>query len=500
MNDHDPQLGGSGMTFVQREYPWMIYQYTGIIALSSLAMGYTVSNIITAILYIPVSIPLNTLATTMVISLILVGGFIGTFVSGFVADCWGRRSVLALSGVVGLIATVGTGLATKSWQLILGRFLSGLATGATSVMTGLFLAETCPPDVRGRLQGYGHLAGWVGGIMAHLVGIIMIFTLPPHYSWRLIFFTGVLFYLPALILTLYYLPESPRWLIVNGKHSDAAREILRGVYGPANADVMEDEFQNMQHSITKRTEQAQGKELFKREYRRPLMMACVVQTLQQLSGNNVITFYSAIILHRLGFTREESVLLTGLSIIPQVLIIWYVVHQLDRIGRRRPLLYSLFGSGLSLVLLAAVSAFGKVGRMITWLSLVGILLNRIFFSVGLGPLPTVVTAEILPYAVRGRGLSATMSIAEVIKIIFVMAFLPLVGVLNVAYLYGFLAISMFVGFLYILLVLRETRGKSIDVTTAATTPLELPVSMIKVLRENKTLPEDQEAHKTDSIE
>lgn len=122
---------------------------------------------------------------------------------------------------------------------------------------------------------------------------------------------------------------------------------------------------------------------------------------------------------------------------------------------------SIIGTGLSLAILSAVMQI-RSHSVSTWLSLVGILLNRIFFSVGLGPLPTVVAAEILPFPIRGRGLAAAIATGEIVKIISVTTFLPLTKAIHPSYLYGSLSLIMFVGFASTLALLTETKGKPLD--------------------------------------
>lgn len=148
--------------------------------------------------------------------------------------------------------------------------------------------------------------------------------------------------------------------------------------------------------------------------------------------------------------------------LPQVIIIWIVVHNLDSMGRKGPLLISLAGIAASLYILAAVMQIHP-HKTCTTLSLIGILLNRIFFSVGIGPLPIVVSAEILPSAIRGRGLAVAMGLSGSIKILAVTAFWPIINAAHPTYLYLTLAIITTVGLVYMAISLGETTGTPLDV-------------------------------------
>ena len=448
---------------------WYIYLYTLVVCMSGFAGGYTVGNIGPTILYIPKVIALSTFETTLVVSMVLIGALAGTLLSGAMSDRLGRRAVILISGLFGVASAILLTFAESTRELIIGRFLAGVAVGAASVASGLFLAETSPASIRGRLQGYGNLSGWVGGIVAHLVGFGAIYVAPAATSWRLIFAIGGLYYIPALLLTVTFLPESPRWLMSQRRDDEALRLLYR-IHGPCGKDQVAEEYRCMQKGINLEGPNSSGiKELLRPEYSWPLFLSFALQVLQQFSGNNMISFYSSIILHDLGFGREASVLVAGLCIIPQALIIWLIVHALDKIGRRIPLLVSMVGSGLSLIVMASVVQNPAAGNgcsssasLNMWLSLAGILLNRVFFSIGLGPLPTVVAAEILPFRIRGKGLAAAIGMGEVCKIISVTAFLPLTQAISPSYLYGGLAVGMFAGFASMVGCLYETKGSQLD--------------------------------------
>jgi SP family arabinose:H+ symporter-like MFS transporter len=301
----DPQL--------PEGYPWPIYQYTWLIAISAFACGFTIAGMGPAILYIPTSIPLSTAETTMMVSVVLFGALPGTFAAGWLGDRWGRRPVIIASEILGAISTTCMALSQQSWQLIVAHGMAGIALGAFSVCAGLFSAETSPPELRGSLSGYGQLAGWVGGIMAYLFGLLLIFTVAPDLTWRLIFGGAALCFVSAAIVLVWLLPESPRWLIHRGRDNDALK-ILHRIYGVGREHQAHSEYQIIKAYVEDTGKQPQSyRDFGKQENRRPLVMALLLYALHQLSGNNMITFYSSIILHELGLTAEMSILATYLT-------------------------------------------------------------------------------------------------------------------------------------------------------------------------------------------
>lgn len=291
-------------------YPWAVYKYTIIVSLSGFASGFTIGSLGPTVLYIGNSIKLSWLEMSIFVSIVLVGALFGTFLSGIASDRFGRKWILVISGLVGLIASCCSAVAQNSVQLISSRFVCGVAVGATTVVAGLFSAETSPTDIRGSLQGYVHLAGWVGGILANFLGIIVIEVTSPSLCWRINFLLSGICYIPAITWTLWKLPESPRWLVSKNRDEEAL-ELLRGIYGPGREQQVHTEYKIMQQFSGQRSNLcSSGREFFNKTNRRPMFIAMVLQALQQLSGNNMITFYSTIILNDLGFTPKMSVILT----------------------------------------------------------------------------------------------------------------------------------------------------------------------------------------------
>lgn len=416
------------------------------------------------ILYIPESFALSVTETTLIISIILFGMLLGSFAGGSLSDVFGRRLMLGMSEILGCIAAIVGAFSVGTWMLILGRFLTGLAIGTATVVVGLYLAEVSPTRIRGAIQGYGELAGWVGGIASMIIALPIVMNMDNEVSWRLVFLLGAVTYLPAITLTFIFLPESPRWLVLKGR-DDEALQLLQRIYGECNQDELEKELRILKtYASHQHAQKTSIKDFWRKENRHGLVITIILHVLQQLCGNNILSHYSSIILHDLGFMREMSIMMTALSMLPQVILIWVIVHNLDSIGRKTPTLVSIAGTAISLVILAAVMQIHP-HQVCSHLSLVGIFLNRVFFSIGLGSLPIVISAEILPSAIRGRGLALALALSGFLKIIAVTAFWPIINAAHPAYLYSSLAVIMIIGFIYVAVEMGETMGTPLDATT-----------------------------------
>lgn len=291
-------------------YPWTCYKYVLIVSTTTFYSGYMIGLLSAVILYIPASFKLSVLETTLIVSTILIGMLLGNLFCGVLGDPMGRRPILGISGIVGILAATLSGFAPGTWAIILGRLLTGLTIGMNTVAAGLYLAEISPSGIRGAVQGYGELAGWVGGILANLLALPIVIYLDERMSWRIIFFIGALLHIPAILLTFIALPESPRWLFLHGQEAKA-QAIMESIYGDDKRDELERELEILKEYATQqRLRENSFGDLFKKENRHAVAIAFLLHVLQQLCGNNIISYYSSIILHDLGFVKELSIGMT----------------------------------------------------------------------------------------------------------------------------------------------------------------------------------------------
>jgi MFS family permease len=281
-----------------------------IVSITAFYSGYMIGLLSAVILYIPFSYELSVMETTLIVSVILLGMLLGNLASGMVGDRLGRRPILVISAMIGLLAATLSGFAPSVWAIIIGRLFTGLSIGLNSVGAGLFLAEIAPSKIRGSLQGYGELAGWVGGILANLCALPIVIYLDKTVSWRIVFLIGAVLHIPAIVATLFALPESPRWLVLH-QREDEALKVLKTIYGPGEDEQLQKELEILKdYAGQQMQEQSSFGALLKKENRHAVLVALILHLLQQLSGNNIITYYSSIILHDLGFVREMSIGMT----------------------------------------------------------------------------------------------------------------------------------------------------------------------------------------------
>jgi SP family xylose:H+ symportor-like MFS transporter len=323
----------------------------------------------------------------------LIGTIIGSLAAGAPSERFGRRPVLFATALTFLVSALGCA-ATGTWALLVGfRFLGGIAVGAASVVSPLYIAEIAPARSRGRLVAVsqlnvvlGILGAYLSNWAIHRMGML------GDDSWR--WMLGIQALPSALFfLLLFRIPESGRWLAKQGRE-DEARRVLEQL-GEADPDG---ELREIRASLDGGP--AAGGSLFQKKYALPVVAAFLVATFNQISGINALIYYASDIFVRAGASRDsallQSVAIGGTNFVFCVL----AMGVIDRIGRR-PLLI-VGGLGCSLCLGVVAWAFQRPDGG-GWLVLACLIGHIGFFAFSQGAVIWVFISEIFPNRVRTQG-------------------------------------------------------------------------------------------------
>ncbi|MCY0881113.1 MAG: MFS transporter, partial [Firmicutes bacterium] len=210
-----------------------------IAAFGSLLFGYDTGVISGAILFLKTAFHLSPVIEEIVVSIVLAGAVVGAAAGGFLTDRYGRKRIIIGAAGLFMLSALLTALAPNLTVLITGRVLVGIAIGIASFTSPLYISEVAPAKIRGALVSFSQLALTVGIVVAYLVD----YALSAHADWRAMFAIAVV---PALILLIgmLFLPESPRWLLKEGRMVQAMRALTR-IIGAAAAQ----EVKNIQKSL-----------------------------------------------------------------------------------------------------------------------------------------------------------------------------------------------------------------------------------------------------------
>lgn len=278
-------------------------------------------------------------------------------------------------------------------------------------------------------------------------------------------------------LVMSYLPETPRWLVHRG-YNEKAMQVLTGIYGDEHEAHIIQQFQLLcERKDHKEPLCLSIGEILDPRYRRALLIAAALQFFQQFSGNSAIVYYSTLVFHQLGYNNSQALLYNALACIPQFIVLVYVVFTLDQHGRKPALLISEMGIGVSLIIIALATGLENYGVQF-YMLLAGIVLHRAFFASGMGPVPTVLVSETLPFHIRGRGLALALSINWGLNFL-VTATFPFFFAFSPAFVYWVFSACAFVGFAFVYIYVIETKGASLEkieeMTTSGNSP-EQPLS------------------------
>jgi len=421
-----------------------------IAAIGGLLFGFDTAIVAGATRYFKDQFALTSLREGWAVSVVLIGCMFGAGISGSVSDRIGRKRLMLISAVLFFVSALGCALPRTVVQFVVFRFVGGLGIGSASILAPLYIAEVSPARIRGALVSVNQMAIVTGILLAYFVNWVFAGTGPSN--WRWMYGMGAV---PAVafFLLLLRVPESPRWLVKKGRESEAL-DVLDRVNDPETAAV---EVRRIRETIA--LEKGSVGELFKPGFRKPLIIAVVLAVLQQVTGINAILYYAPRIFERAGFERVSAI---GQSaVVGAVNLIFTVVAivLVDKVGRKPLLLAAAAGMGISQILIG--SAFGSEafsGYFILSLILVYIA----FFSMAMGPIVWVILSEIFPTSVRGGAMAIATVFLWIADFAVTLTFPVIADRLNESAAFLFYAAMCGIAFFFILLVLPETKGKTLE--------------------------------------
>ncbi len=375
-----------------------VVSVTLIAALGGLIFGFDTAIVAGATRYMKERFALDALQEGWTVAVVLIGCMFGAGLAGPVSDRIGRRRFMLVSAVLFLISAAGCALPRTLAQFMAFRFVGGLGIGSAAVLSPLYIAEIAPARARGALVSVNQLAIVTGILLAYFVNWAFAGAGPDN--WRWMYAMGAVPSV-AFFLLLLGVPESPRWLVKNGREAEA-RTVLARADTPEAAEAG---IRDIRAALA--LESGSFREVFRPAFRRPLVLAVVLAVFQQVTGINAILYYAPRIFEGAGFERMSAIGQSTVVGLVNLLFTVVAILLADRVGRRPLLLAATAGMGVSLVLIGAAFRFPVLPASAL---LVVILFYIAFFASAMGPLVWVVMAEIFPIKVRG----AAMGLATVV--------------------------------------------------------------------------------------
>jgi sugar porter (SP) family MFS transporter len=387
----------------------------------------------------------------LTMAIALLGTVIGAAMGAYPSDRLGRKNTLFLVAALYFFSAIGTAL-VQDWNMfILFRFLGGIGVGVSSVTAPIYISEISPAKSRGKLVGLFQFNVVFGILVAYLSNYFIGQT--GEESWRLMLGIQAV---PSLIffVLIFFIPESPRWLLLHRGKKEEAVAIMRKVSG----DQAEYDVEQMLNS-RKRSQEKGESQLFSKANRIPVILAVLFAVFNQVSGINAIIYYAPRVFEMAGLGAQSSLLSTvGIGLVNFVFTL-IGINFIDKIGRRKLMFIGSFGLIASLSLVSHAFFAGHIeGIKVT----VYLMLFIAFFALSQGAVIWVFISEIFPNDVRAKGQTLGSLTHWVMAAVITFCFPALTELLGGGYTFMIFAVCMFLQLLYVWKMMPETKGKSLE--------------------------------------
>jgi sugar porter (SP) family MFS transporter len=400
----------------------------------------------------------------VVTSWVTLGALAGSLAAGTLGDAIGRKRTMLLAGALFTLGAVVQSLAPDELVLVTGRLVIGVGVGVAAVAAPLYAAELAPASLRGRFISSYQLAITIGIFLAYLFNA----QLSLSGNWRMMLGAAAV---PGLALFLVSLvaPESPRWLMMKVRRTEA-REEAHKIYPRTDVEA---HLNAIELSLRTERKPAPWSEIFHREWRHPLVVAIGLAIFQQITGINAIIYYANQIFASAGFASAESQAIVttwaigGVNVVATLIAIAFIDNQ----GRRKLLLTGLVGMGVSLVVVGGAFLFVGVqgqapaaaGTTLAGIVTVGALILFIAcFAFSLGPVVWTVINEVFPARVRGRGVALATAVNWGSAYLVSQFFLSLVETIGSSFTFWLFALFCAIAWVWIYRTVPETKRQSLE--------------------------------------
>lgn len=377
----------------------IIYMISAIAALGGLLFGFDLVIISGTVPFFTKYFALSEAGTGWAVGCINIGAALGAVAAGTLSDILGRKKLLLICSFLFALTGVATGWSTNFTFFISARFMSGIAVGIASLVCPVYIAEIAPGSIRGRLVTFYQLAIVSGILIAYLSNYLLLDS--GINNWRWMFSSQTL---PALLFLsgLFFVPESPRWLIKKKKHDQASAVLIRLV----GSNHAEDESKIIQQSFSS---EIKGKlsDLLKPDVIHIVFLGAMVAIFSQADGQNSLFSYAPVIFKQAGMADNTAFAQSVIIGLVNFVFTFVAIKFIDRLGRKKLL---LIGSAL-LCLDALCLAYSFYASLPGYVALIFVVSFIAIYASTLGPVTWVLLSEIFPNRVRGHAMGlATLSL------------------------------------------------------------------------------------------
>jgi sugar porter (SP) family MFS transporter len=427
-----------------------LYSISVIASLGGLLYGFVLGVISGVVPFITDAFNLTPYQVGLAVGNVDIGAMAGALSAGMLSDRYGRKKILILSAFLFALSGILSALADSLWTLLIGRITGGMAVGA-SLVSALYIAEVAPAKIRGILVTLVQLGIVIGILLAYIFNWLLVDIGPDN--WRWMFGVGVI---PAMIflIGLFFVPESPRWLVMHG-FTEKAHSILTRIGGTEHAHAELREI----HATLDSGEKGSARELFRPGLRNALIIGVLISVFAQSVGINAVIYYAPVIFMHAGYESASSAIFANIAVGAVNFIFTVIaIGTIDRFGRRPLLLAGMAGMFLFMSFTGILfQAAGSHAALV----LIPILAFVALYAVSIGPITWVVVSEIFPNRIRGVAMAISMIALYISDFIITLSFPWLIITLGNLTFYLFSGMCLF-AFLFVFFMVVETKGKNLE--------------------------------------
>ncbi len=443
--------GGFMQNHLEKPSLWMLGLVL-LVGVGGILYGYDIGVVSGALLFMNQSIPMSDTELGIIVGAVLGGSLVGTLAAGPLADLLGRRWMIVLASVIFIVGVSCILIAHSFIAVLLARLCLGVGVGIVSVAVPLYITEIVPAKDRGKYVTFFQLFLTLGIVLAY--GVDLVFT--PSGNWRAMF-AVVLIPATILLLGIFRLPETPRWLLAKQREEEAYAVLSRTQAAEEVESIAEEIRRNLRET------KASWTELFSKRQARPLWIAIGIAVFNQMTGINCFLQYAPSLLKTAGLGSNMTVMLGsgGIGLI-NFLCTAVAIFFVDRIGRRPILITGIVGVVLSEVFLAMVSHINLPSQVVGLASLLGLFAFILFYAIGPGVVVWLAISELFPTKLRGKGIALCLFFNSLVGTFLSGAFLNIIHKVGISGAYGLCAICSVLYLLLTCFYLPETKNKSLE--------------------------------------
>ncbi|KAM6541752.1 hypothetical protein CsatB_006199 [Cannabis sativa] len=448
-------------------------------SMTSILLGYDIGVMSGAAIFIKKDLKISDTQIEILMGILNLYSLLGSAAAGRTSDWIGRRYTIVLAGAIFFAGALLMGFATNYSFLMFGRFVAGVGVGYALMIAPVYTAEVSPASSRGFLTSFPEVF-INAGILLGYVSNYAFSKLPTHLGWRLMLGVGSI---PSVLLAVGVLamPESPRWLVMQGRLGEA-KKVLDKTSDSLDeaqlrlADIKEAAGipEHCTDDIVEVSKKSHGEGVWKELLVHPtpavrhiLISAIGIHFFQQASGIDAVVLYSPRIFEKAGIKSDDQKLLATVAVgFVKTIFILTATFLLDKIGRRPLLLSSVGGMVLSLATLGvSLTIIDQSDEKLMWavvLSITMVLSYVAFFSIGMGPITWVYSSEIFPLKLRAQGSSMGVAVNRVTSGVISMSFISLYNAITIGGSFFLFAGVATVAWIFFYTMLPETQGRTLE--------------------------------------